>query len=79
MSLEQIKALMKDKPYHWTDEAACDGDARFTGRFTSLTVGDHAEMHELCRSCPVYWECSEWADRDAAVDVFAAGYWRFEP
>lgn len=71
-----VKALMEGKSLHWTDLAMCGGDDRFTGRFEWLSFDDLFDMAGMCLGCPVFDECSEWADVYRVVDVFAAGYWR---
>lgn len=77
MSLE-VKPLMEDKPIHWTGLALCGGDDRFTGNFGDISPKDHCEMIALCGNCPVFDQCAEWAERDKAIEVFAAGSWRYD-
>ncbi|QQV92770.1 WhiB family transcription factor [Mycobacterium phage OhShagHennessy] len=67
---------MEGKPSHWTEEAECIGDDRFTGRVEDLSWRDHAEMKLTCEKCPVFNDCAEWAEREQVIEVFAAGYWR---
>ncbi|AEZ50746.1 hypothetical protein [Mycobacterium phage Fezzik] len=68
--------MMEGKPVHWTEEAACQGDTRYTGRMESLTFDDLSEMTVTCARCPVVRECADWAKREQVIEVFAAGYWR---
>lgn len=70
------RLLEHGEEYHWSQDAACGSDPRFTGRYTALGVLDHFEMHALCELCPVFRECESWAYQDNVTDVFAAGYWR---
>ncbi|AXH67876.1 transcriptional regulator WhiB-like [Mycobacterium phage Bromden] len=72
----EIKALMSPKPLHWTDEALCHDDDRFTGRREWLTLADRRDMRAKCGVCPVFDECWRWARDEQVIEVFAAGYWR---
>ncbi|QFG10302.1 WhiB family transcription factor [Mycobacterium phage Chaser] len=72
----EIKALMSPKPLHWTEEAVCHDDRRFTGRYSDLSTADISQMISKCSRCPVYEQCGDWAVREQVIEVFAAGYWR---
>ncbi|UVF61244.1 WhiB family transcription factor [Mycobacterium phage DuncansLeg] len=73
---KEIEALMSPKPLHWTEEALCHDDRRFTGDEKTLGPQDWTEMAAKCFDCPVRKQCDDWANREGVTDVFAAGYWR---
>ncbi|ASR87107.1 transcriptional regulator WhiB-like [Mycobacterium phage Krypton555] len=73
---KEIEALMSPKPLHWTEEALCHDDRRFTGRYEDMGPQDWTEMAAKCFDCPVIKQCADWAYREQVTDVFAAGYWR---
>lgn len=71
-----IESLMSPKPLRWQDEALCEGDERFTGKYEWLASGDLFDMAATCHNCPVIEQCADWAAREQVIEVFAAGYWR---
>lgn len=73
----EIRALMSVSPEHWTKQAICTGDARFTGRREWLSNSDDVDMASICERCPVIDQCRNWADESDVVSVFAAGSWRY--
>lgn len=78
--MSDVKALMENKSEkHWTQHGLCRGDDRFTGRREWLTLRDRRDMRAKCGVCPVFDECWRWARDEPAVEVFAAGFWRFAP
>ena len=73
----ELRKLIEGSPEHWTDDAQCVGDSRFTGRREDLTLTDRREMRVKCGACPVWEQCHQWASSPDVHDVFAAGFWRF--
>lgn len=70
--MSDVKALMENKPLHWTELASCVGDDRFTYRQDLLSISDIGQMARMCLFCPVYDDCLDWAERERVTDVFAA-------
>ncbi|UVK63450.1 WhiB family transcription factor [Mycobacterium phage Aegeus] len=78
MSVDQ---LMSGVEGHWTDEALCDGDSRFTQPRRLLTSGDFDDMRFMCSVCPVIERCEIWAATavpGGVTDVWATGFYRQE-
>lgn len=65
---EDIAALMQPGGTDWRDDALCKEDKRF------LHPAQTAGLNKICANCPVFTECSQWAEGKAGV--FAAGHWR---
>lgn len=74
----EFELLIENRRQHWSQFGLCRGDERFSGRREWLIFDWEFDMRARCFACPVFDECSDWAnDPDSPVfDVFAAGEWR---
>lgn len=74
LGVHGLARLIVQRPEHWTSEALCDGDDRFTKASYQLTESDLLELEDVCMSCPVYVRCA--ADAVRRTGVFQAAEWR---